>query len=211
MAIGWATTRAILWFLFLATLAGCADRDAADHAGDGQTVAAVIPPKPRIPEPKLIGRFTCDGSILHPSIDTKIESSVRFWFDVNEDYVVTGYLDLIGPPLGLTGGNISGRLTPKFDTAGDLIGGRMVVSWPHVRDGAQTEFQVMRETFVRAGHTVNGVGQVIRRTSKHTYLSARIWLDPRNSPAIAGFQRAAFVNATCFPEIDLPANPSTGR
>jgi hypothetical protein len=211
MPIGWATRRVVPWVLILAAFAGCADRDAADHAGDVQTAAAVIPPIPRLPEPRLIGRFICDGSILHPSIDTKIESDVRFWFDVNEDYVVRGYIDLIGPPLGLAGGNITGRVTPKFDTAGDLIGGRMVVSWPHVRDDAQADFQVMRETFVRAGHTVNGVGQVIRRTSKHTYLSARIWLDPRSSPAIASFRRAAFVNATCFPEIDLPATPPPGR
>ena len=68
----------------------------------------------------------------------------------------------------------------------------------------------MRETFVRAGQTINGVGQVIRRTSKHTYLSARIWLDPDSSSTIAGFRRAAFVNATCYPEVDLPTTGSSG-
>lgn len=187
-------------------LVGCADSDIGD-VDEPQTVAVVVPPIPKPPEPDLIGRFSCDGSILHPSIETKIKSSVRFWFDVDGDYWVKGRLESVSAPLNLTGGQFDGTLVPRFDTAGKLIGGRMVVSWPHVRDGAAADFQMMRETFIRAGHTVNGVGQVVRRTSKHTYLSARIWLDPGSSPAAAGFRRAAFVNATCFPEIDLPSVP----
>lgn len=211
MPIGSATMRVVLCVLLLAALASCADREPAGGVDESQTVAAVVPPKPRLPEPDLIGRFACDGSILHPSIDTKIESPIQFWFDVTGNYEVNGRVDLVGPPLDLSGGKFAGWMTPKFDTAGSLIGGRLVVSWPHVRDGAPAEFQVMRETFVRAGQTINGVGQVIRRTSKHTYLSARVWLDPGSNPAIRGFRRAAFVNATCFPEIDLPAKASTRR
>lgn len=202
----WSRLWFIPWLVSVVVLAGCADSDVGE-IDEPQTVAVVVPPIPKPPEPDLIGRFSCDGSILHPSIETKIESSVRFWFDVNGDYLVKGQLETVGPPLNLASGQFDGELTPRFDTAGKLIGGRMVVSWPHVRDGVPAEFQMMRETFIRAGHTVNGVGQVIRRTSKHTYLSARVWLDPRSNPATAGFRRAAFVNVTCFPEIDLPSAP----
>ncbi len=192
-------------FILLCLLAtACADSGPSDDRADYDTVAAVVPPKPRVPEPSLIGRFACNGSILHPSIESEIESAVQFSFDVDATYEVDGQLAGIGPPLNMTGGDISGRLTPKFDTSGALTGGRMVVAWPHVRDNAPAEFQMMRETFVRAGQTINGVGQVIRRTSKHTYLSAKIWLDPDSHPAAGGFRRAAFVTATCFPEIDLP-------
>lgn len=200
------------WMLLLAALTACADSD--QRGGDEvQTVAVVVPPKPRIPEPELIviGRFACEGSILHPSIDSQTESPVRFWFDVTDDYAVRGRVASVGSPLSLSGGDIAGRLTPDFDTSGELIGGSLVVSWPHVRDGAPAQFQVMRETFVRAGQTINGVGQVIRRTSKHTYLSARVWLDPDGHPAASGFRRAAFINATCFPEIDLPTGLSADR
>jgi len=203
--------RTLSWILILAALAACADGEPPERASEEQTVAAVVPPKPRIPERDLIGRFACDGSILHPSIESKIESPVRFWFDVTDDYSVSGRLERVGPPLSLPGGQIAGRLAPKFNTDGRLIGGQVVVSWPHVRDGAPAEFQMMRETFIRAGQTVNGVGQVIRRTSSHTYLSARIWLDPRSNPAVDGFRRAAFVNATCFPEVDLPTTRPSNR
>ncbi len=203
--------RVASWLLLVFVLAACADSEPRVRVDTSQTVAAVIPPKPRIPEPDLIGRFNCDGSILHPSIESKIESPVQFWFDVTDDYLVSGRLALVGSPLGLPGGQITGRLEPQFNTAGGLTGGLLLVSWPHARDDAPAEFRVMRETFVLAGQTINGVGQVIRHTSKHTYLSARVWLDPGSSPAIAGFRRAAFVNATCFPEIDLPASASSGR
>ena len=189
--------------MILVALAACADSEPQDRVEQVQ-VAVVVPPKPRIPKPDLIGRFACDGSILHPSIESKIESPVRFWFDVLDGYSVSGQLEGVGSPLDLPGGKIAGRLAPKFNTDGRLIGGMLVVTWPHVRDNAPTEFNLMRETFVRAGQTINGVGQVIRRTSDHTYLSARVWLDPKSNPAVVGFRRAAFLNATCFPEIDLP-------
>lgn len=199
-----ATTRAGAIALICLVLTACAGDQATEDDADTDMVAAVVPPKPRIPEPSLIGRFACDGSILHPSIDSKIESPAEFWFEVDSQYQVAGRLTAVGSPLNMTGGDFSGRLTPNFDNRGALTGGRMVVAWPNVRDNAPAEFQMMRETFVRAGQTINGVGQVIRRTSKHTYLSAKIWLDPNSVPTASGFRRATFVTATCFPEIDLP-------
>ena len=186
-------------------LAGCAGNQTSDVGAEPETLAAVIPPKPKVPEPSLIGRFDCDGSFLHPSIESKIESPAEFRFDVDSHYRVNGRLIGVGAPLNIAGGGFSGHLTPNFDNRGALTGGRMIVAWPNVRDNAPTEFQVMRETFVRAGQSINGVGQVIRRTSKHTYLSAKIWLDPVTVPIASGFRRATFVTATCFPEIDLPS------
>jgi len=200
-----------LWVSLFLLLVACADSEPPERVEEPQTLVAVIPPKPRVPEPSLIGRFVCDGSILHPSIDSKLESAVQFSFDVAENYLVAGQLARVGPPLSLPGGKFNGRLAPIFNNDGNLTGGQLVVSWPHVREDAPAEFHVMRETFVRAGHTVNGVGQVIRRTSRHTYLSAKIWLDPRSSPAAVGFRRAAFVNATCFPEVDLPPKHSSSQ
>lgn len=185
-------------------LAGCAGDQSTDVSPEPETVAAVVPPKPKVPDPRLIGRFACDGSFLHPSIESEIESPAEFWFEVDSHYQVNGRLTGVGAPLNMAGGRFSGRMTPNFDSRGALTGGRMVVAWPNVRDNAPAEFQMMRETFIRAGQTINGVGQVIRRTSKHTYLSAKIWLDPSSVPTASGFRRATFVTATCFPEIDLP-------
>ena len=84
-------------------LAGCAGNQTTETGPKPDTVAAVVPPQPRVPEPSLIGRFACDGSFLHPSIDSKIESAAEFWFEVDSQYQVDGRLMRVGAPLNMAG------------------------------------------------------------------------------------------------------------
>ncbi len=185
-------------------LAGCAEREPAE-APAPQVVAAVVPiPAPPEPAPVFIARFECDGAILHQAIDSLTESQIRFWFGVDAAMGVAGRLAAVGAPLSLPGADLKGRISPDYDRDGNLIGGRVVLDWPYARGGEPVALSLVRETFIRAGQGVNGVGQVIRRTSKHTYLAGKLSFDPASHPRLAQVRRAAFVTATCTPGPDLP-------
>lgn len=194
-------------------LVGCADQTAAPETDLPIDVAVFVPPPPPLqpPEPALAAHFDCDGTILHQSINSKTESPLQFDFDVRSDGVVRGTVTNIGPPLSLPSGRLAGRFSPRFDTDNRLVGGHMVVTWPHAKSDPLVAFRVMRETFIRAGQSIDGVGKVIRRTSAHTYLSAQITFDANSHAALTGFKRAAFVNATCTPAPDFPARRAETR
>ena len=85
-----------------------------------------------------------------------------------------------------------------------FTGGRMKVAWPYANLGRPVELALMRETFIRVGHKVNGVGKVLRRTNNHTYVAGRLYFDPVSYPTLKSLYRISFISATCFPENGLP-------
>ena len=196
------------WFAALAiALAGCADERATPQADAPIDVAVVVPPPPPAspPKPDTVAHFECDGAILHQSISSKTESPVRFRFDVRSDQSVVGTVVAVGPPLNLPGGELAGHFIPRFDADNRSIGGNLTLAWPYTDAKTPVAFRVMRETFIRAGQSIDGVGHVIRRTSAHTYLAAQIDFDSLSHPALAGFNRASFIQATCTPKPDFPS------
>ena len=103
------------------------------------------------------------------------------------------------------GGELAGHFIPRFDADNRSIGGNLTLAWPYTDAKTPVAFRVMRETFIRAGQSIDGVGHVIRRTSAHTYLAAQIDFDSLSHPALAGFNRASFIQATCTPKPDFPS------
>lgn len=184
-------------------LVSCADDGEAPQADAPIDVAIVVPSPP--PKPEIVAHFECDGAILHQSIASKTESSVRFRFDVRSDESVVGTVAEVGSPLNLPSGGLAGGFVPRFDADNRLIGGQLTLAWPFTAANTPVVFRVMRQTFIRAGQSIDGVGQVIRRTSTHAYLAAQINFDSHSHPALADFERAAFIQATCVPAPDFPA------
>lgn len=195
------------WFAAIAIiLVGCADERVTPHADAPIEVAVVVPPPPSPPpKPDTVAHFECDGAILHQSIASKTESPVRFRFDVRSDQSVVGSVVAVGPPLNLPGGVLAGRFIPRFDADNQLIGRNLSLSWPFTVAKSPVAFRVMRETFIRAGQSIDGVGHVIRQTSSHTYLAAQLQFDEHSHPALSEVRRASFIEATCIPAPDFPS------
>jgi hypothetical protein len=158
--------------------------------------AVVVPPLPKAP---LVARFECAGALLHPPIAGVGESAISFWLGLRQDGSLVGRADHAGLPLDLGPGPLSGHMTLDYDGDGRLIGGTALVDWPHSRNGRAVELALARETFIRSGPQVNGVGTIIRRASKHTYMTGLLTLDPDAHPALAGMSRAIVLSATCLP------------
>lgn len=148
--------------------------------------------------------FDCTGVIMHQSYEGEVESKLSFWFGVDGDNNVGGEITDVGAPLSLPDQVLSGKLESDFDTNGRFTGGRMKVAWPFANLGRPVELALMRETFIRVGRKVNGVGKIRRRTSNHTYVAGRIYFDPASHPRLKSLYRISFISATCFPEHGLP-------
>jgi hypothetical protein len=148
--------------------------------------------------------FDCVGEIRHQSYHGGLESPLEFWFGVRGDGRVDGFVTEIGAPLDLPRRALSGKLSPHFNHDGVFTGGEMVVNWPFADARRPVELALMREVFIRSGYHVNGVGKILRRTSKHTYIAGSLWFDPKSHPTLSTFYRVSFIAATCYPETDLP-------
>ena len=148
--------------------------------------------------------FDCVGAIRHQSFRGGLESPLAFWFGVRDDGRIDGVVTDVGTPLELPRKTISGELSAHFNHDGAFTGGRMVVDWPFADARRPVELALIREVFIRSGYQVNGVGKILRRTSKHTYLAGSVWFDPKSHPALASFFRISFIAATCYPDKDLP-------
>ena len=148
--------------------------------------------------------FDCTGVIMHQSYRGEVESKLSFWFGVDSEDNVGGEITEVGAPLSLPDRALSGKFEGSFDGKGRFTGGRMKVTWPYANLGRPVELALMRETFIRVGHKVNGVGKVLRRTSNHTYVAGRLYFDPVSYPTLKSLYRISFISATCFPESGLP-------
>ena len=143
--------------------------------------------------------FDCTGVIMHQSYRGEVESKLSFWFGVDSEDNVGGEITEVGAPLSLPDQALSGKFEGNFDGKGRFTGGRMKVAWPYANLGRPVELALMRETFIRVGHKVNGVGKVLRRTSNHTYVAGRLYFDPVSYPTLKSLYRISFISATCFP------------
>lgn len=170
--------------------------------------AAVLRGRPEYTRADALARFKsvfdCDGSILHQNFKGAFESPLAFWFGVGDDGRINGAITKIGAPLDLPRMSLSGELFPHYNHDGAFTGGQMLLDWPFADANRPVELALVRETFIRSGYRVNGVGKIIHRTSKHTYLAGRLWFDPASHPTLASFYRISFVSATCYPAVDLP-------
>jgi len=110
----------------------------------------------------------------------------------------------VGTPLDLPQQEITGRLSPHYDHDGRFTGGRLLVNWPYANAGQPVELAMMRETFIRSGPRINGVGKILHRTTKHTYLAGSLSFDPASHASLSSFYRVSFIAATCYPAHDLP-------
>lgn len=173
--------------------------DATEDASDGTGS-----PLMEMANPDFVALFDCQGSILHQSYKGALESPLELWFGVFADSTVFGIVTTVGAPLDLPEHTITGSLTPHYDNDGRLIGGRMLVRWPYTAGDEPIELTLMRETFIRAGIPVNGVGKILRRTSKHTYIVGSLRFEPESHPHLRSLYRLSFITATCYPKIDLP-------
>ncbi len=142
---------------------------------------------------------------MHQSFKGALASPLELWFGVSEDNDVAGVITRIGAPLSLPQREIEGRLTANYNLDGRFTSGRMVLDWPYADGARPVEIALMRETFIRSGPLFNGVGKILRRTSKHTYLAGSIRFDPRSHPSLSRFNRISFISATCYPAADLPS------
>jgi len=148
--------------------------------------------------------FDCTGQILHQSFKGALESPLRFWFGVRDDDRIGGMVTKVGTPLDLPQQEITGRLSPHYDHDGRFTGGRLLVNWPYANAGQPVELAMMRETFIRSGPRINGVGKILHRTTKHTYLAGSLSFDPASHASLSSFYRVSFIAATCYPAHDLP-------
>jgi hypothetical protein len=172
----------------------------ADHATEAEAAATPDRPGPAAYE----SRFDCDGSIMHQSFKGALESPLHFWFGVRDNGLIDGVVTDVGLPLDLPEKEISGKLSAEYTDDGVFTGGRMVINWPYADASRPVELALMREVFIRSGYHVNGVGKILRRTSKHTYLAGSVWFDPKSYPTLASFYRVSFIAATCYPDEDFP-------
>jgi hypothetical protein len=143
--------------------------------------------------------FDCEGSILHQLQDGALESPMNFWFKVDRNNVVEGWVGRVAAPLDLPPHRLAGTFSPRHDDNGTLIGGTLNIKWPYVRDGDHVALSIMRETFIHIGPPVNGVGQIKLRASKTMYLAGKLRFDTDSLPNLNGLRRAAFISARCAP------------
>ncbi len=144
-------------------------------------------------------KYDCTGSILHPLREGSLASSVQFWFGVESNNDILGRVSPVAPPLDLSGDDIRGRFWPRHDVKGRVIGGTLMVDWPHSANGEQVELSVMRETFIRVGPRMKGVAKVKMAVGDTMYVAGRIRFDPDSTPSLKGARRAAFISASCDP------------
>ena len=149
--------------------------------------------------------FDCTGQIMHQRLKGALESPLRFWFGVRDDDRVGGVVTKIGTPLDLPQQELTGTLAPHYDHDGRFTGGRLLVNWPYANGSQPVELAMMRETFIRSGPRINGVGKILHRTTKHTYLAGSLSFDPASHASLSSFYRVSFIAATCYPAYDLPA------
>jgi hypothetical protein len=188
-----------------------AEADATEDALDGPGSLPMA-----MAYPDFVGLFDCQGSVLHQSYKGAQESPLELWFGVRADTTVFGIVTTVGAPLDLPEHTITGSLTPHYDTDGRLIGGRMLLRWPYTAGEEPIVMSIMRDTFIRAGIPVNGVGKILRRTSKHTYIVGSMYFEPQSHPNLRSLYRLSFITATCYPKTDLPPvsslwQPGPGR
>lgn len=143
--------------------------------------------------------FDCQGSILHQLQDGALESPMNFWFKVDRDNVVEGWVGRVAAPLDLPPHRLAGNFSPHHDDNGTLIGGTLNIKWPYVRNGDHVALSIMRETFIHIGPPVNGMGQIKMRAGKTLYLAGKLRFDTNSLPNLSGLRRAAFISARCAP------------
>jgi hypothetical protein len=141
---------------------------------------------------------------MHQSYKGAVDSPLAFWFGVGFDNKIDGYVTQVGAPLDLPAHAITGHLAPKHDSRGKFIGGSMTVDWPFAIDDRPVEAALMRETFIRVGQNINGIGNIRREASNHVYIAGSLWFDPESHSSLSSFYRVSFISATCAPETLLP-------
>lgn len=143
--------------------------------------------------------FDCEGSILHQLQDGALESPMNFWFKVDRNNAVEGWVGRVAPPLDLPPHRLAGSFSPLHDDKGMLIGGTLNIKWPYVLDGDHVALSIMRETFIHIGPPVNGMGQIKLRAGKTLYLAGKLRFDTESVPNLNGLGRVAFISARCAP------------
>ncbi len=147
----------------------------------------------------LSTEFDCEGSILHQLQDGALESPMNFWFKVDRNNAVEGWVGRVAPPLDLPPHRLAGSFSPLHDDEGTLIGGTLNIKWPYVLDGGDVALSIMRETFIHVGPPVNGMGRIKLRAGKTMYLAGKLRFDTDSLPNLNGLGRAAFISAHCAP------------
>ncbi len=147
----------------------------------------------------LSTEFDCEGSILHQLQDGALESRMSFWFKVDRNNAVEGWVGRVAPPLDLPPHKLAGRFSPRHDDEGTLIGGTLHIKWPYVLDGDDVALSIMRETFIHIGPPVNGIGKIKLRAGKTMYLAGKLRFDTDSVPNLNGLGRVAFISARCAP------------
>ncbi len=147
----------------------------------------------------LSTEFDCEGSILHQLQDGALESPMNFWFKVDRNNAIKGWVGRVAPPLDLPPHDLVGRFNPRHDEEGTLIGGTLNIKLPYVLGGEDVALSIMRETFIHIGPPVNGIGKIKLRAGKSMYLAGKLRFDTDSLPNLNGLRRAAFISARCAP------------